>query len=432
MLANITLWLNQYGYLVLFVSLMIELVAFGIPTEIIMMYAGFLIFQGKLGWISSIVSAGLGAMIGITFSYWIGYRLGTPFFHKYGHKFHMGPERVEKTSQWFGKYGNKLLVVAYFIPGVRHITGYFSGITKIPYRVFSVYAYLGALIWVSTFITLGKILGPQWEQYQRTIEKYLIIGFVYLALVIIAFYVYKKYRIQIFESTKTIISKAVYTFHSLGRVKFFVAGTAVVFLVLFGLMIGLIQDYLANEFQDFNTVTILLIHLIFSKDWTPWMKGFSALASYKILIPLAVLATLWILIKGKDKKLEIIFLLVVMIGGGILEEMLQSIFALLGTKRPFLNETSRIFPGEQSLLSITVYGFSAFLFVRHYGRAWIRVFALFSVIFVSILLGLSRIYFGIQLPNDVMAGFVFGGVWLTFNIILLEVFRILRYERFGN
>lgn len=422
MFAHVTLWLDHYGYLVLFVSLMIELVAFGIPTEIIMLYAGYLVFQGKLDWILSILSAGLGSIIGITFSYWIGLKLGTPFFYKYGHKFHMGPERIEKTSQWFNKYGNKLLVGAYFIPGVRHVTGYFSGITKISYRAFSVYAYLGAFLWVSTFISLGKLLGPKWKTYQTSIEKYLIIGVIILALATVAYFAYKKYRLQLVVGIKTLVTRAVHTFNSLGQVRFFIAGTSVVFLILFGLMIGMIQDYLKNDVQDFNSITILLIHQIFGNGWTALMQEFSVIASFKIQILLTGVTICWILYKGKDKMLEIIFLLLVMFGGEVLKEGLQRIFGI------FENEISTPFPSEQSLISITVYGFSAFLFVRHYGRIGIRAFVFFAVLVLAFLLGLNRIYFGTQLPNDIIAGYVFGGVWITFNIILLEIFRILRNE----
>ena len=53
----------------------------------------------------------------MTISYWIGYKLGVPFFHKHGHRIHLGPDRLEKMSNWFENYGNKLLLIAYFIPG---------------------------------------------------------------------------------------------------------------------------------------------------------------------------------------------------------------------------------------------------------------------------------------------------------------------------
>lgn len=121
--------IEHYGYAVLFLSLMLELIALPLPGEFLMGYAGVLVFQGKLSWIISIVIAGVGSCTGMTISYWIGKKLGTPFFHKHGHRIHLGPDRLEKTAKWFKNYGNKLLLIAYFIPGVRHITGYFSGIT---------------------------------------------------------------------------------------------------------------------------------------------------------------------------------------------------------------------------------------------------------------------------------------------------------------
>lgn len=104
---------NQYGYIVLFVALMLELIAFPTPGETLMAYCGFLVFQGKLNWGISILVAALGVMVGITISYSISRALGTPFFQKYGSRIHLGPDKLEKTSQWFERYGNGLLVIAY-------------------------------------------------------------------------------------------------------------------------------------------------------------------------------------------------------------------------------------------------------------------------------------------------------------------------------
>ena len=133
-MGNFTAYMDQFGYIVLFASLLLELIALPLPGEVLMSYTGFLIYQGNLNWLASILIGGTGASIGMTLSYWIGFKLGKPFFEKYGHRFHMGPDKIEKTSHWFTKHGNKLLVFAYFIPGVRHITGYFSGITRLPFR----------------------------------------------------------------------------------------------------------------------------------------------------------------------------------------------------------------------------------------------------------------------------------------------------------
>ena len=156
---------NNYGYIVLLIALMLELIAFPLPGEALMTYCGYVIYEGKMNLTISILIATLGVCVGITLSYFIGKILGVAFFEKYGHYIHMDKNKLDKTSIWFEKYGNKLLIVAYFIPGVRHVTGYFSGITEVSYKKFAINAYAGAFIWTTTFISLGKVLGVNWERY---------------------------------------------------------------------------------------------------------------------------------------------------------------------------------------------------------------------------------------------------------------------------
>jgi len=173
------------------------MIAFPLPGEVIMSYCGFLVYQGHLNWFLSILIAWLGVSIGVTFSYWVGYKLGTPFLIKYGKFLFLRPERVKKTSEWFGKYGNKLLVISYFLPGIRHVTGYFSGITRLPFIKFAMLAYSGAFIWVTVFICTGKFLGPRWKTFSSIIKPFLINGGIIVLLIIVMFVIYKKYRVQI-------------------------------------------------------------------------------------------------------------------------------------------------------------------------------------------------------------------------------------------
>ncbi|MBO9598160.1 MAG: DedA family protein, partial [Cohnella sp.] len=184
--------LEQYGYGVLFFALMLELIALPLPGEFIMTYAGLISYQGHLSWLLCIVAAGLGSCIGMTISYWIGFRLGTPFFEKYGRRIHFGPDKWNAVSAWYGRYGNKLLLVAYFIPGVRHMTGLFSGIMRLSFPVYAAFAFTGALIWVSLFISLGRLLGPKWEQYHHTINRYMIVAGVIFAFLLLCVYLYRK------------------------------------------------------------------------------------------------------------------------------------------------------------------------------------------------------------------------------------------------
>jgi membrane protein DedA with SNARE-associated domain len=424
MMHFLTNFMNLYGYAVLFFGLMFETLALPLPGEAIMTYAGLLVFQGKMNWILSILMAGAGSSIGMTMAYGIGYKLGSPFFEKYGTRFHFGPDKFKKTSQWFERYGNKVLIIAYFIPGIRHITGYFSGVTRMPFRTYMIYAYSGAFIWSGTFITLGKVLGPKWEVYHKLITRYLIIAGVIALIIFIVIYLYKKKRTQLLEWTL----QALQRFHSLGRVKFLLVAAAIVFISFFGLMISLIQDFFAQESIEFDTVTTYIIQEIFSEGWSQWMDKMEWISSVQVLYPIAGLTLVWILFKGKERILEFGFLLFVIIGGEILDKVLRNLFHRLG---PIPNQLKLpyTFPSEQTLLTLAVYGFSAYLLFRHYGTVWARIVAPFTVVVIALLVGISQIYSDLQYPSDVVAGYVFGGVWLSLNIVLLEIFRIMHKEK---
>ena len=191
--------INHYGYIILFSALMLELIAFPLPGQLMMTYCGFLVYQSKMNWIISILVATAGVILGITISYFVGTKLGSKALKKYGSYIHLGPHGMEKTSKWFELYGNKLLILAYFIPGVRHITGYFSGITEISYKKFAINAYFGAFIWTSTFISLGRILGPNWEKFDSYISKYSIIASLIISLILIIIYAYRNHKARIIK-----------------------------------------------------------------------------------------------------------------------------------------------------------------------------------------------------------------------------------------
>ncbi|WP_010233672.1 VTT domain-containing protein [Clostridium arbusti] len=425
-MQSITGLLNHYGYIVLLVALILELIAFPLPGEVLMTYCGFLVNQQKLNWFLSIIIASSGAIIGVTISYLVGKLLGVKLFKRYGHYIHLGPDKLDKTSVWFNKYGNRLLLISYFIPGVRHITGYFSGTMKISYKKFALNSYIGAILWTATFISLGKVLGTNWQKYHRMISKYLIIGGLIISLIIIVIYLYRNYKQQINELNIRILGNAIRTFNSFGKIKVAIAGVAVAFLGLSALVIGVTQDFLAHEFNQFDTIVTYLVKTIFTENWRYTMGLFDNITSLKMLIPVTICAIILIMIKGIDKFLEIRSVFLAIGGGEVLQAILRLLFRRLGPAGLSLIGTIKYtFPSKQSLMAIVTYGFLCSLILRHTKRAWIRTASVVVTIIICFLGGLSPVFHQIEYPSDVYAGYVFGGVWLTLNIVLLEVYRIL-------
>jgi hypothetical protein len=363
----------------------------------------------------------------MTISYWVGYKLGQPFFEKYGSRFHMGTERFEKLSLWFTKYGNKLLLIAYFIPGIRHITGYFSGTTQLPFRKYAIFAYSGAFLWVTVFISLGKILGPQWGIFHSSIKKYLIIGGIAIATILIVIYFSKKYKQKIRERLIRLLNVSLMIFHKRRRVAFLLAVTSVLTLGLIVLMIGMIEDFLHNEFTNFNRIVLLLVSLAFDQEWTTAMQFFAILGSSQVQLLLLICSCILILWKSENKVIELGSFVIVILGGELFEESLRRIFQSL-SPIPYSNSSYffRSFPSEQSLVNCIIYGYTVFICVRYIKGVWFHTIVPIAGLVALVLIAISRLYFNVELPSGIAAGFVFGGVWLGLNIIYLEIFHLLR------
>ncbi|WP_151737946.1 DedA family protein ['Paenibacillus yunnanensis' Narsing Rao et al. 2020] len=191
-------WIEElfaaYGYSVLFVGLLLEFIALPFPGETTMAFAGFLSYTGRLDFAALVAVAFAGTTIGMTLTYLIGLKAGLPFIQRYGRWFLFSPAKLEKTQRWFERYGSILVSIGYFIPGVRHFTGYFSGIIALPFRKFAAYAYGGALLWVLLFLGIGKIFGPQWLGIFHLFELYAlwIISAVAAAAALILLYRYRQ------------------------------------------------------------------------------------------------------------------------------------------------------------------------------------------------------------------------------------------------
>lgn len=193
MLSFIQELFTKYGYSVLFFGLLLEFIALPFPGETTMAFAGFLSYTGKLDFLILIFVALAGTTIGMTLTYFIGLKAGLPFIQRYGKWFLFSKAKFEKTQIWFEKYGSFLISIGYFIPGVRHFTGYFAGIIALPFRKFALFAYSGALFWVVLFLSIGRVFGPQWMGIFHLFELYAL-WIISGAAAIVALVVIYRYR----------------------------------------------------------------------------------------------------------------------------------------------------------------------------------------------------------------------------------------------
>jgi membrane protein DedA with SNARE-associated domain len=193
-LENIPQFLSHYGYLGIFLLLMVGIVGLPVPDELILAFAGYMVFKGYLHPLPTVLAAILGTFCGITVSYGLGRSLGFYLLQKYGHYLHISPEKLTRVQAWFHRVGKWAIFFGYFIVGVRHLTALVAGASRVRFRVFALFAYGGGLLWSLSYIYGGYLLGEELPQVSTKLYPlfYLLSGIA--LLVISGFFLLKHFR----------------------------------------------------------------------------------------------------------------------------------------------------------------------------------------------------------------------------------------------
>jgi membrane protein DedA with SNARE-associated domain len=181
---SILLSITTYSYFGIFIALGLGIVGLPLPDETLMAYAGFLVFQGKLNYLYTILVAFAGTSCGITIGYILGRGLGNPFIKKYTFKMHVNPNEIKHAENFYNRYGKFALFIGYFIPGVRHMTAIFAGTSLMPYRTFALFAYTGGFLWTITLVSLGYFLGEKWHHVYMYSHRF-IIPLILLSIIVL-------------------------------------------------------------------------------------------------------------------------------------------------------------------------------------------------------------------------------------------------------
>ena len=154
-------WIAQHGYAGIFSLLVFGIVGLPVPDEWLLIFSGYLVFKRTLSFIPTFAAAFFGSSCGITISYTLGRIFDTYVLVKYGSVVHITPARLARVHSWFERRGRWTLLVGYFIPGVRNLIGFTSGMMRLKVRIFAPFAYVGAIVSSLTCVALGYFLGSQ-------------------------------------------------------------------------------------------------------------------------------------------------------------------------------------------------------------------------------------------------------------------------------
>ncbi len=172
---------NAWGYFGIFIAMFLESSFFPFPSEVIMIPAGYLAFQGEMNLPLAIATGILGSVTGALFNYWLAYRYGRPFLLRFGRYFFLKPENLEKLERFFAKHGEISTFNGRLIPGVRQYISLPAGLSRMSLGRFSLYTALGAGIWVTVLALLGYFLGAHKEELSRYLHSATILALVAVA-----------------------------------------------------------------------------------------------------------------------------------------------------------------------------------------------------------------------------------------------------------
>lgn len=180
--------ISTFGYFGIFLTMAIESACIPLPSEVIMPFAGYLVYEGELNfWLVSLTGA-LGNLAGSLVAYWVGLKGGRPFLEKYGKWVLITRHDLDMSERWFTRHGKSTVFFTRMMPVIRTFISFPAGMSHMKLSTFSIYTFLGALPWCIFLTYVGMKLGENWDTLGTYFHKFDIVIGIVLVLAI-AWYV---------------------------------------------------------------------------------------------------------------------------------------------------------------------------------------------------------------------------------------------------
>ncbi len=198
--------MNQFGYIGVFLLIAIENIFPPIPSEVILLFGGFMTTYSELNIVVMVIFATLGSLLGAIVLYYIGKilnkeRLKKIVSGKVGKILRLKNSDIEKADHWFDTKGNKTVFFCRFIPIVRSLISIPAGMSEMPLGKFFLYTTTGSLIWNTVLIVIGAIVGENWKSILNIFDTYSNVVLVLLIIIFIigvyVFYHTKKRKVKV-------------------------------------------------------------------------------------------------------------------------------------------------------------------------------------------------------------------------------------------
>jgi membrane protein DedA with SNARE-associated domain len=196
----ITQFMEQYGYIGVFLMIALENVFPPIPSELILPFGGFMTTYTSMTVTGVIVASTAGSVVGAVILYGIGLLLDVERLEKiidrWGHILRITKEDIYKADAWFDKYGIWTVLFCRMVPLIRSLISIPAGMSNMKFSLFIIFTFIGTLIWNIILVSIGAALGENWAQITEFMDVYSNIAYaiIGIAIIVFLFYFFNKKR----------------------------------------------------------------------------------------------------------------------------------------------------------------------------------------------------------------------------------------------
>lgn len=187
----ITDFMEQFGYLGIFLMIALENVFPPIPSEIILTFGGVMTISTNLTILGVIIAATLGSVVGAIILYRIGRILDVERLEKiidhWGHVLRVSKEDIYKADAWFDKYGYWTVFFCRMIPLIRSLISIPAGMSNMNVWLFLLFTTLGTLIWNIILVVVGAAVGDNWTTIVQYMDIYSNITYALITAAVLIF-----------------------------------------------------------------------------------------------------------------------------------------------------------------------------------------------------------------------------------------------------
>lgn len=170
------------GYAGLFLLMTLESASLPIPSEVVLPFAGYLVYLGEMSLVPAVIDSSIALLFGALIDYYLALWLGRPVVYSLLRRVGVSPTHLDNGERWIDSKGSWSIFIARFIPGLRSAISIPAGLLRMKLKPFVLLTFAGSVIWSAVLIYVGYEAGPLWQKTLNSLST----GANQAALVIIA------------------------------------------------------------------------------------------------------------------------------------------------------------------------------------------------------------------------------------------------------